>query len=343
MQRIPSIPPPIASTSAASRPLWSVMIPAYNCIQYLPTTIASVLHEDQGSEQMEIIVVDDCSTDGNVEQLVADMGKGRIGYFRQPVNVGSVRNFEKALNLSTGHFIHLLHGDDAVKPGFYKAIKEQFDLYPEAGMVFTQNFYINSHDIAIGVKRPMSNTPGLLENWYARIARCNYLEAPAAVVKRSVYEHLGGFFAAKYGEDWEMWVRIAKHYPVAYIPEPLAMYRKSTGNISFAAHRSLQSIKDIYTIMAIIQRDLPDDMKEKIQAKSKNEFSKYFAGIALEMGHAKSKLAFAMARKAIQMDLNLFCLYAFLKTGYQWAYLKSPFKKKTDNFPVEENLVLNAE
>ena len=51
------------------------------------------------------------------------------------------------------------------------------------------------------------------------------LQFPSMVVRRATYERLGGFDRLGYAEDWEMWVRIAAHYPVAYEPEPLALYR----------------------------------------------------------------------------------------------------------------------
>ena len=122
-ERIPQHPPEIKPVADhIKRPLWSVMIPTYNCSQYLIENILSVLEQDPGEEFMQIEVVDDDSTDADVESLVRKHGKGRVGYFRQTRNVGSLRNFETCLNRATGQFIHLLHGDDKVLPGFYKEI-----------------------------------------------------------------------------------------------------------------------------------------------------------------------------------------------------------------------------
>src|ERR1051326_8157020 len=95
MERIPLVPPTIAPVpSGVVRPLFSVMIPTYNCTQYLREALASVLLQDPGAEQMQIEVVDDCSTDADVRAVVEELGKGRVGYFRQDRNVGSLRNFE---------------------------------------------------------------------------------------------------------------------------------------------------------------------------------------------------------------------------------------------------------
>jgi glycosyltransferase involved in cell wall biosynthesis len=76
-----------------TRPLWSVMIPTYNCANYLRKTLASVLTQDQGPEYMHIEVIDDHSTEDNPETVVAELGKNRVDFYRQPVNIGVPANF----------------------------------------------------------------------------------------------------------------------------------------------------------------------------------------------------------------------------------------------------------
>src|SRR5690348_4526227 len=81
-----------------SRPLWSVMIPTHNCAKYLRETLVSVLGQSTGSEQMQIEVVDDCSTKDDPESVVRELGMGRVIFHRQPRNVGHTRNFETCLH-----------------------------------------------------------------------------------------------------------------------------------------------------------------------------------------------------------------------------------------------------
>jgi glycosyltransferase involved in cell wall biosynthesis len=57
------------------------MIPSYNSIAYLRDTLKSVLIQIPSNEEMEIEVIDDCSSDGDVEALVKELGKGRVGFF----------------------------------------------------------------------------------------------------------------------------------------------------------------------------------------------------------------------------------------------------------------------
>ncbi len=141
--RIPTSPPVIAPLpDNAVRKLWSVMIPVYNCSDYLPQALQSVLDQDMGEDLMQIEVVDDCSTDADIENMVKEMGKGRVSYFRQPVNVGSLRNFETCLNRAHGKYIHLMHGDDKLINGFYKEITALFEKFPKAGAAFCAHQHI---------------------------------------------------------------------------------------------------------------------------------------------------------------------------------------------------------
>lgn len=106
LERTPKSPPKIEPLSLnVSRPKWSVMIPSYNCIHYLRKTIESVLLQAPSAEEMQIEVIDDFSTDGDVEALVNEIGKGRVGFYKQTRNVGSLRNFETCINRSIGTFL----------------------------------------------------------------------------------------------------------------------------------------------------------------------------------------------------------------------------------------------
>ncbi|RYY67223.1 MAG: glycosyltransferase family 2 protein, partial [Chitinophagaceae bacterium] len=142
--RTPVIPPVIPPLPLSiGRPLWSVMIPAYNCIQFLPEALETVLAQALADNVMQIEVVDDASIDGDVEALVRKIGKGRISYFRQEKNVGSLRNFETCINRAQGSYIHLLHGDDFLSPGFYEEVGLLFQKFPEAGMACTGFTQVN--------------------------------------------------------------------------------------------------------------------------------------------------------------------------------------------------------
>ncbi|MFD2515164.1 glycosyltransferase family 2 protein [Pontibacter locisalis] len=275
----PSSPPVIHKvTPGYQRPLWSVMIPVYNCGPFLKETLESVLVQAPDTENMEIEVVDDASMDIDVQALVNEIGKGRIKYFRQEQNVGSLRNFATCINRSRGIYIHLLHGDDKVKEGYYKKIEQLFEKYPDAGAAFTRFRCINEVGSKIYEKTPEMYREGILPNWLLKIGEHQRIQYAAITVKREVYEKLGAFYGITYAEDWEMWVRIASNYSFAYTPEILAEYRKHQESITGSKIINGENISDLLKAMMLIQKHLPQDQKKKILKRSR----KYYAAYALK-------------------------------------------------------------
>jgi glycosyltransferase involved in cell wall biosynthesis len=301
------------------------MIPTYNCSQYLIENIRSVLAQDPGEEFMQIEVVDDCSTDTDVESLVRKIGKGRVGYYRQLQNVGSLRNFETCLNRATGHYIHLLHGDDLVKKGFYSEIEQVFKSFPEAGAAFTGFIFVDEQKQRLYDNKELLNEPGLLNNWLLEIAASQLIQPPAMVVKRSVYEKLGSFYAVHYGEDWEMWVRIAAHYPVAHSPKKLALYRVHQSNITSRYFLSGQSITDVLKVVDMIQEYLPQNERTRIKQFTKKHLAHYFSYSSDKIYHQYGKpyVALEQSKRAMVMHFSHITFYYWIKmnikvlTGYK--------------------------
>jgi glycosyltransferase involved in cell wall biosynthesis len=202
------------------------MIPTYNCAGYLRETLESVLAQDPGPGEMQIEVVDDHSMRDRPEAVVAEVGRGRVGFHRQEQNVGHVRNFETCLQRARGQWIHLLHGDDLVCPGFYARMRGAFEAEPGIGAAFCRSIYIDERGREKGRTALEQPEPGVLRSAVEHLAIEQRIMTPSIVVKRDVYEALGGFDTRlRCSEDWEMWVRVAAEYPIWYQPEPLAMYR----------------------------------------------------------------------------------------------------------------------
>ena len=302
--RIPSLPPAIAPvTDNRPRPLWSVMIPTYNCSEYLKETLNSVLTQAPSPELMQIEVVDDASTDDDVGALVASLGGGRVQYFQQPSNVGSIRNFETCINRSRGHLIHLLHGNDRVKPGFYDKLAQLLLLHPQAGAAFSHCVHIDEKGNPQYTPQLVAPTMGILPNWLLRIAEYQRMQYVSVVVRREVYEKLGSFYGTTYGEDWEMWVRIAAHYPVAYQPEVLAEYRGHSNSISEVKTLTGQIIPDLLQVMERIQHHIPPPYRQVTLSKSK----KYIARQSISSAHYSLKKSrnWSLAHLHIEQALSL--------------------------------------
>lgn len=201
------------------------MIPTYNPGRYLEGTLRSVLMQDGGAGDMQIEVVDDCSTKGDTERRVREIGGGRIGYFRQDTNGGLAKNWNTCISRARGECVHILHQDDMVLPGFYESLRNGLKLQ-SVGAAICRPAYIDDDGHWVMLGRIEERVPGVIGNWFERIASEQRVECAGVVVKRKVYEKVGGYRSdLKYALDWEMWIRIASQYEVYYEPKLLACYR----------------------------------------------------------------------------------------------------------------------
>lgn len=256
------------------RPLWSVMIPTYNCAEYLRETLTSVLAQDPGDTVMQIAVVDDCSTQDDPQAVVEELGQGRVEFYQQPENKGYIHNFATCLQRSRGRLIHLLHGDDAVLPGFYAKMQSLFEQYPEIGAGFCRQVLMDDWGHWKYFSIVEQPERGVLNDWLKRIATELTLQPPSMVVRREAYETLGSFDARMLscGEDWEMWCRIAARYPVGYEPEPLALYRDRSYSLTKRSIRTGQNIRDVYQATELVKAYLPEAIAEATYQKAKENW-----------------------------------------------------------------------
>jgi hypothetical protein len=166
------------------------------------------------------------------------------------------------------------------------------------------------------------------------IAVKQLLQVSAKVIKRSTYEKLGSFYAVHYGEDWEMWVRIALNYPVAYSPQKFCKYRVHKTNLSSLSLKSRQNFKDMKKIISIIHKNLPAQIKIKVYKLSKKNSAEYFAQIAHRLYHEHNDYRIALLQ--IKGALNLYvskktllsALKLYIKILFGYGTIKNLLSKK---------------
>lgn len=249
-------------TGGVSRPLWSVMIPTYNCANYLAKTLESVLAQDPGSDLMQIEVVDDCSTQDDPAEVVRSVGRGRVGFHRQPQNLGHVRNFATCLSRSRGRLIHLLHGDDFVLPGFYATMGAAFNAHPALGLATCRHVYTTADGHWFGISKLRQHQSGVWTNAVEELTLSGDVQTPSVVVRRDCYERLGGFDERLLcREDYEMWVRIASHFPVWYETECLAAYRFHGRSNTARDSATAENIRDHRRALDIIAGELTQPLR----------------------------------------------------------------------------------
>ncbi len=210
--------------SIEERPLVSVVIPAYNREKFLGSCIDSALEQDYAP--IEVIVVDDGSTDGT-SGLCASYGE-RIRYLRKP-NGGAASALNLGIREMRGTWFKWLSSDDELESGALSALM--------AGMkgrgtevVYGDFVKIDSRGRTIGRYRDRdfgSQDEFILGLWW-HFAGC----ADAAMIRRSCFERVGRFDEGlRYGEDYDWWLRAALLHGVRFehVPVMVARYRIHPG------------------------------------------------------------------------------------------------------------------
>jgi hypothetical protein len=247
------------------------MIPVYNRTSYLEQALQSVLAQDPGLSAMQIEVLDDCSTRGDPESIVKSIGKNRVSFYRQPRNMGLSANWTTCIRRARGHWVHILHDDDFVMPEYYQRLREVLEKEPAVGAAFCRYVKMDEDGHWQWISPLERKTPGVLSNWVERIAVSQRIQCPAIIVSRRVYEALGGFHPDLfYAVDWEMWKRIAAHYPVWYEPQPLACFREHSMSHSLYLIQSAAGIfSDTCKAIEVSRSYLPVATVEKLSAKAR--------------------------------------------------------------------------
>jgi len=205
------------------QPLVSVIIPSYQCALYLPCSISSVLSQTYPQDKIEIIVVNDGSTDDTDNVMQPFLSKVR--YFRQPNGgVSAARNV--GIANSQGDYLAFLDADDYWYP-------DRLELLTGAAQhdsLITSDFVIDIN----GTLRPKGYYAehGLCPNFqkppheqYLLALENNFIAWP--MVSKRVIDRVGSFDEELvYGEDWDLWLRcLAAGFAVRLVPKVCAAYR----------------------------------------------------------------------------------------------------------------------
>ena len=228
-------------------PLVSVIITAYNLGWCIEDTLQSVF--DQTYSNLEIIVVDDASTD-DTEQRMARYA-GRIKYIRHETNQGVLKNAEagparnSGVAAASGDYIAILDGDDLWEPGKIAAQIDAARRFPDAGMIVVDGLSSRtktgrfSVDTVLDSNDPFFSTlpPGAIvsADLYSRFLDDCLFDTPSQVMVASrVFDTVGTFSECRC-DDYEFYLRASEKFSVAVVKQPFVRYRQHTKNMSGAA------------------------------------------------------------------------------------------------------------
>ncbi len=208
--------------------MFSIIIPLYNKSAYIEKCLQSI--SNQTFPLFEVIIVNDGSTDNSLEIVkslkVPDTQKLQV---INQVNSGVSIARNNGVKAAKYSYIAFLDADDWWEPTYLSEMKYLIEAFPEAA-IYGSNYKLLKSGISrlatVGVDP--SYTKGLIDyiQIYAKTL-CMPLWTCATVIRKEIFKSENGFNPIlKLGEDFDLWVRVALKYPVAFLNKPLANYNQ---------------------------------------------------------------------------------------------------------------------
>jgi len=230
----------------------SVVVPVYNCAQYIGQAVESIIR--QTYRVSEILVVDDGSKDGTREALAQYVPS--IKYFYQE-NRGEPSARNLGVRNALGEFIAFLDADDLWHPEKLELQMRCFEKHREYGFVYSDMQTFDETGIieeSVKVSRNLDLPSGHI---FKRLFKETLFGSGSVIVKRECFDKVGLFNESLLvGSDYEMWLRICRHFEVGYVDKPLLLYRQhsnmATRTSGFAYSgtpwevRALKAILELY-------------------------------------------------------------------------------------------------
>lgn len=241
-------------TSNTAKALISIILPTYNRAHLLPRAIHSVL--DQQYENLQIIIIDDGSTD-DTPAVVMSIADPRIHYVRFEENQGIGAARHEGVSRARGEFIAFIDSDDLWLPGKLELQLRLFRSYPQLEVIFGGFLNINhvngSRELGfyqtqtglrqLEVRQLEPSAYEIISGFLRAILGSNFISPSTVMLKVDVIHRMGNFEPSLSGpEDFEFWWRLAAHsVRFAYTEQPLIERHKDSQSITsqtirFAPH-----------------------------------------------------------------------------------------------------------
>jgi len=246
----------------------SIVIPTFNCAQYLGDTLRSLQAQGSRIDGAEILVVDDCSTTDDPEAVVRELWGDRVTFMRHEHNVGPTRNFNACLERAGREWIHILHGDDFVFPGAYEEFAACLDVTPDATAIFSRIVYVDADRVWLRLSERLGITPrGTLE-YVPAMWGANVLQFAGVLVSKRAVAAVGGFDETfSHVADYNLWWRLASRTRVAYTNVCVGAYRHFEGNHTSTLRRTARNLLEHVQQVQHVEHSMRDDGSWSPQAR----------------------------------------------------------------------------
>lgn len=222
-------------------PTVSVIVPNYCHAPYLEQRIESILQ--QTFQDFELILLDDCSTDGSREILERYRNHPKVsGIFYNERNSGSpFKQWEKGLSKAKGDYVWIAESDDFASPHFLEECVSILDAHPDCAVVFTSSYVVDAESRIMREEIPIKCPDKKYLRFGCRFFAYRFLcprnaiyNASMALIRRSALPKNECYTEYRYCGDWLFWILTVisggGRKSVVYLPKPLNYYRVHGSN-----------------------------------------------------------------------------------------------------------------
>ncbi|CAH6999254.1 Glycosyl transferase [Vibrio chagasii] len=266
----------------------SVVIPTYNCLDYLPKAIGSVLK--QTHQDIELIIIDDNSNDGTSTYLASIQDHRIVKLSTLGVGAPQARNL--GIEKATGEFIAFLDADDFWFPEKIDRQLEFHQRYPEMAMSFTNYEHLTEdYEVIVDCFSYWSQFQNReeqfinIDNPLEFIIENNVIGTSTVMVKADVFSQTDSFNAdIKYGEDWELWLRMSENHQIGVLNSVEVGYLMRATSVTQTEDLKLRNLASIETILQRYQNNsqrwnLPQSSFKVAKARILEGYADYYRGL----------------------------------------------------------------
>jgi glycosyltransferase involved in cell wall biosynthesis len=308
-------------------PLISVVFTSYNHKEYLKQALDSLVN--QTYQNLEIIIIDDCSTDGSQGILKEYEHLKNINLKLSAVNSGSyVNSSNLGASYATGEYILFAQCDDYAVPNQIEKLLAPFYNNPNIGVVYSKSNLVDEQgnylqdDLKgreLAFKNHIKNSPIIMGNEMRKFLSfsCVIPNLSAALIKNNLFKEVGLSNKFLVVADWELWLNLSEKTNFYYLNEPLNNFRQHATTIRSKIKIKTQ-IVEIYSMFYnhINAYQLKGNDKKQIRIGAGAVLFSYF--VQNKMLWIKSFFSFYTEIKKIEKSVFY---YLFLGTKKHLAEL----------------------
>jgi glycosyltransferase involved in cell wall biosynthesis len=258
------------SGNDATRPLVSAILPTHNRAQLLSRAIDSILaQEGRGTQfDLDITVVDDASSDGTPEVM---RRYPAVRYIRLETRRGASAARNVGIKSSTGTYVAFQDDDDVWFPEKLRVQTEALERHPEVGVVYGQSLIRTEAGREYLWPKPPVAQSGFV--FRALLLNCFCAHPPGVLIRREAFTKVGYFDEQLLtNEDYDMWLRIAFHFPFLFVPGAVAVHNKSVHGLYGSSVVRGTALPDARAVIDRALRMLPegppyDAMRREVQLR----------------------------------------------------------------------------